>query len=70
MSGGAPLEQVDGHSISISENDETITLQLTSGVRGMHIIEDTQSDRDSGIVNAGSDAENSTSTTGLSSLTG
>ncbi len=46
----------------LPDKQEPITLQLTSPVRGMHIIEDAQSDRDSGIVNAGSDTENSTST--------
>ncbi len=66
MSGGAPLDQVDGYSVSIvPEKQDPITLQVTSGVRGMHVIEDTQSDRDSGIVNAGSDTENSASTTGM-----
>ena len=63
MSGGAPLGEVDGDSVTIIDGDETHTLQLTSPVRGMHVLEDVQSDRDSGIVNAGPEAETATSTT-------
>ena len=37
---------------------ETTTLQLTSPVRGMHIVEDVQSDMDSGIVGAASEMDN------------
>lgn len=59
------MDQVDGYSVSIlPDKQEPLTLQLTSAVKGMHVIEDAQSDRDSGIVNAGSDTENSTTTTG------
>lgn len=65
MSGGAPLEEVDGYSVTISDHDNIMTLQLTSGVRGMHVLENTQADRDSGIV--GQDTENSV--TGQSPLT-
>ena len=65
MSGGAPLDEVDGYSVTIVDNDNPMTLQLTSSVKGMHMLEDTQADRDSGIV--GPDADNST--TGLSCLT-
>ena len=65
MSGGAPLEEVDGYSVTISDHDNIVTLQLTSGVRGMHVLENTQADRDSGIV--GQDSENSV--TGQSPLT-
>ena len=57
MTGGAPLDEVDGYSVTISDHDNVMTLQLTSGVRGMHVLENTQADRDSGIV--GQDAENS-----------
>lgn len=65
MSGGAPLDEVDGYSVTLVDHDNTMTLQLTSNVKGMHVLEDTQADRDSGIV--GPDAENST--TGRSCLT-
>ena len=65
MSGGAPLDEVDGYSVTIVDNDNPMTLQLTSSVKGMHMLEDTQADRDSGIV--GPDADNST--TGQSCLT-
>ena len=65
MSGGAPLDEVDGYSVTIVDNDNPMTLQLTSNVKGMHVLEDTQADRDSGIV--GPDADNST--TGQSCLT-
>ena len=65
MSGGAPLDEVDGYSVTLVDHDNTMTLQLTSNVRGMHVLEDTQADRDSGIV--GPDADNST--TGRSCLT-
>ena len=62
LSGGAPYDLVDGDSITIHDGEETTTLQLTSGVRGMHILEDCQTDKDSGIVGATSDME--TVTTG------
>jgi len=65
MSGGAPLDEVDGYSVTISDHDNIMTLQLTSSVRGMHVLENTQADRDSGIV--GQDTENSV--TGKSPLT-
>ena len=57
FSGGAPYDLVDGDSVSVWDGKETTTLQLTSPVRGMHIIEDAQSDMDSGIVGAASDME-------------
>ena len=48
---------MDGDSVTIRDGDETTTLQLTSGVRHMHILEDCQTDKDSGIVGATSDME-------------
>ena len=59
MSGGTPVGEVDGDSMTIVDHDQIVSLQLTSAVRGMHVLEDYQSDRDSGIVNtASSDREN------------
>ena len=66
MSGGASLDEIDGHSVTVIDGDDISTLQLTSPVRGMHVLEDIQADRDSGIVNSGPDAENATTTTGMS----
>ena len=65
MSGGASLDEIDGHSVTVIDGDDISTLQLTSPVRGMHVLEDIQADRDSGIVNSGPDAENATTTTGM-----
>lgn len=53
MSGGAPLDKIDGDSVVVVEDDDYTIMQLTSPVRGMHILEDLHSDRDSGIVNSG-----------------
>lgn len=61
MSGGASLDEIDGDSVTVVEDDDHVTMQLTSPVRGMHILEDVHADRDSGIVNSG--PENATSTT-------
>lgn len=59
MSGGTPVSEVDGDSMTIVDGDQVVSLELTSAVRGMHVLEDHQSDRDSGIVNtASSDREN------------
>ena len=58
FSGAAPHDLVDGDSVSVWDGKETTTLQLTSPVRGMHIIEDVQSDMDSGIVGAASEMDN------------
>ena len=64
MSGGGATNVVDGESVTVMDHNETVTLQLTSPVKGMHILEDQQADRDSGIVNyTGSDADNSTNST-------
>ena len=63
MSGGASLDEIDGDSVTVVEDDDHVTMQLTSPVRGMHILEDVHADRDSGIVNSG--PENATSTTGV-----
>ncbi len=51
ISGGAPLDLVDGDSVTVVNGQEIETLQLTSPVKGMHVLEDQQADRDSGIVN-------------------
>jgi lethal(2) giant larvae protein len=55
MSGGASLDKIDGDSVTVAVDDELYTMQLTSPVRGMHVLEDVHTDRDSGIVNSGSD---------------
>ena len=60
MMGGAPLDKVDGDSITVADSLETITLHVTSAVKDMHILEDLQTDMDSGIVNAGSEGDNPT----------
>ena len=52
FSGGAPHDLVDGDSVTIWDGKEMTALQLTSPVKGMHILEDSQSDMDSGIVGA------------------
>ena len=53
ISGGAPTDVADGDSITVVHNGEIETLSLTSPVKGMHVLEDQQADRDSGIVNYG-----------------
>ena len=58
FSGGAPYDLVDGDCVSVWDGRETTALQLTSPVRGMHIVEDIQSDMDSGIVGAASEMDN------------
>lgn len=55
FSGGAPYSLVDGDSVTIWDNNESVTLQLTSGVKGMHIIDSSLTDMDSGIVGISSD---------------
>ncbi|XP_019850338.1 PREDICTED: lethal(2) giant larvae protein homolog 2-like [Amphimedon queenslandica] len=55
FSGGSPYDTVDGDSVTIYENREAITLQLTSPVKGMQIIESCLTDKDSGIVGISSD---------------
>ena len=62
MMGGAPLDKVDGDSIVVADSLETITVHVTSTVKGMHILEDVQTDMDSGIVNAGSEGDSSPTT--------
>lgn len=57
FSGGAPYSLVDGDSVTIWDNNESVTLQLTSGVKGMHIIDSSLTDMDSGIVGISSDAD-------------
>ncbi|CAI8051354.1 LLGL scribble cell polarity complex component 2 [Geodia barretti] len=60
MSGGASLDKIDGDSVTVAVDDELYTMQLTSPVRGMHVLEDVHTDRDSGIVNSGSDCVTTT----------
>ena len=61
MSGGASLDKIDGDSVTVAVGDDDLyTMQLTSPVRGMHILEDVHTDRDSGIVNSGSDSVTAT----------
>ena len=62
MSGGASLDKIDGDSATVVEGDTIYTMQLTSPIRGMHVLEDVYADRDSGIVNSG--PENGTGTRG------
>ena len=57
FSGGAPFDLVDGDSVTIWDGKEMTALQLTSPVKGMHILEDSQSDMDSGIVGAATDGD-------------
>ena len=62
MSGGAPTDLVDGDSVTIMNGSDVETLQMTSPVKGMHVLEDQQADRDSGIVNyAGGNGDSTTS---------
>ncbi|KAL5473173.1 hypothetical protein EMCRGX_G027621 [Ephydatia muelleri] len=60
MMGGAPLDKMDGDSITVADSLEAIILHVTSTVKGMHILEDVQTDMDSGIVNAGSEGDSPT----------
>ena len=64
FNGGAPHDLVDGDSVSIWDGKDVVTLQTTSPVKGIHIIEDSQSDMDSGIVGASSEMD--TVSTGMS----
>ena len=70
MSGGGPIDKVDGYSATVKDSEETVTLQMTSRVIGMHILEDAQADRDSGIVNSGPEPGEGTSTGENSSCLG
>ncbi len=63
MTGGAPLDLIDGDSVTVVNGGETQTLQLTSPVKGMHVLEDQQADRDSGIVNYSSGEGTGSTTT-------
>ena len=68
LMGGAPLDKVEGDSITVADSLETITLHVTSTVKGMHILEDVQTDMDSGIVNAGSDGDSPTTGRGPTTI--
>jgi len=48
---------VDGDNITVVEGQELITIQLTSGVRAMHVLEMAQSDMDSGMVDTAGSSE-------------
>lgn len=57
FSGGIPIDMVDGDNVTVVDGQEVITLQLTSAVRAMHVLEVGQSDMDSGMVDAVGSAE-------------
>lgn len=57
FSGGIPVDMIDGDNVTVVDGHEVITLQLTSGVRAMHVLEVAQSDMDSGMVDAAGSAE-------------
>ena len=57
FSGGAPYSMVDGDNVTICINNEVTTLQLTSSVKGMHVIDSNLTDMDSGIVGISSDVD-------------
>ena len=51
------MDMVDGDNVTVVDGHEVITLQLTSGVRAMHVLEVAQSDMDSGMVDTGGSSE-------------
>ena len=57
FSGGIPVDMIDGDNVTVVDGHEVITLQLTSGVRAMHVLDVAQSDMDSGMVDAAGSAE-------------
>lgn len=57
FSGGTPIDMVDGDNFTVVEGQELMTVQLTSGVRAMHVLEMAQSDMDSGMVDTVGSAE-------------
>lgn len=57
FSGGTSIDMVDGDNITVVEGQELITIQLTSGVRAMHVLEMAQSDMDSGMVDTAGSSE-------------
>ena len=57
FSGGTPIDMVDGDNITVVEGQELVTVQLTSGVRAMYVLEMAQSDMDSGMVDTAGSAE-------------
>lgn len=57
FSGGIPVDMIDGDNVTVVDGHEMITLQLTSGVRAMHILEVAQSDMDSGMVDTAGSSE-------------
>ena len=59
FSGGVPIDAVDSDCVTVGEGQDMVTLQLTSGIRNMRIIEDQVMDMDSGMIDIGSDNESS-----------
>ena len=51
------MDMIDGDNVTIVDGHEIITLQLTSGVRAMHVLEVAQSDMDSGMVDTAGSSE-------------
>ena len=62
FSGGVPMDSLDSDSVTVTDSDDTITLQVTSSVRMLRVVEDQVTDMDSGMIDAGSDSESSVST--------
>ena len=56
-----PSDLFDGDAITVKEREEKVTLQLTSAVRSMRVIEDQVVDMDSGMIDTTSDSEASMS---------
>ena len=56
-----PSDLFDGDTITVKEREEKVTLQLTSAVRSMRVIEDQVVDMDSGMIDTTSDSEASMS---------
>ena len=57
FSGGIPVDMIDGDNVTVVDGHEVVTLQLTSGVRALHVLEVAQSDMDSGMVDAAGSSE-------------
>lgn len=57
FSGGVPMDVVDSDCVTVSDGQDMVTLQLTSGIRTVRIIEDQVVDMDSGMIDVGSDNE-------------
>jgi hypothetical protein len=51
------MDVVDSDCVTVSDGQDMVTLQLTSGIRTVRIIEDQVVDMDSGMIDVGSDNE-------------